>query len=239
MRDGATTGVRCVEAQVMDLSDDVAYSVHDLEDGVVAGKVDLAWLRDAGARAEVWQTVRDWYLPDVQDDELDEALARLRDVGSWPDVSYDGSRRALAALKDLTSDLIGSFCRQVSDATVEKYGDLPLVRYAADLVVPSQTRLAVAVLKGVAAHYVMRADDRVAVLERQRQVVSELVAAAAAARTRAADAGAPRRLRRRPGRRRPAAGRRRPGRLAHRRLRARLAHPAALSGGCRITRVPW
>ncbi len=176
MRDGARPGVRCVEAQVMDLSDDVAYSVHDLEDGVVAGKVDLAWLRDAGARAEVWQTVRDWYLPDVQDDELDEALGRLRDVGSWPDATYDGSRRALAALKDLTSDLIGSFCRQVRDATVEKYGDLPLVRYAADLVVPSQTRLAVAVLKGVAAHYVMRADDRVAVLERQRQVVAELVA---------------------------------------------------------------
>jgi dGTPase len=176
MRDGAAVGVRCVEAQVMDLSDDVAYSVHDLEDGVVAGKVDLAWLRDAGARAEVWQTVRDWYLPDVQDDELDEALGRLREVGSWPDASYDGSRRALAALKDLTSDLIGSFCTQVRDATVEKYGDLPLVRYAADLVVPHPTRLAVAVLKGVAAHYVMRADDRVAVLERQRQVVAELVA---------------------------------------------------------------
>ena len=50
------------------------------------------------------------------------------------------------------------------------------MRYAADLVVPPQTRLAVAVLKGVAAHYVMRADDRVAVLERQRQVVAELVA---------------------------------------------------------------
>jgi dGTPase len=175
MRAGAVEGVRCVEAQVMDLADDVAYSVHDLEDGVVAGKVDLAWLRDAGSRGEVWQTVRDWYLPDVADDELDDALRRLRAVGSWPDAAYDGSRRAMAALKDLTSDLIGSFCAQVHDATREKHGDLPFVRYTADLVVPRETQLAVAVLKGVAAHYVMRADDRVAVLERQREVVAELV----------------------------------------------------------------
>jgi dGTPase len=175
MRDGATGIRRCVEAQVMDLADDVAYSVHDLEDGVVAGKVELALLSDAGARSEVWQTVRDWYLPDVEDAELDEALGMLHRVGSWPTSSYDGSRRAQAALKDLTSDLIGLFCRQVRDATTRLSGDLPLTRYAADLVVPRGTGLAIAALKGVAAHYVMRAEDRVAVLEQQRDVVTALV----------------------------------------------------------------
>jgi dGTPase len=149
--------------------------VHDLEDGIVAAKVDLSWLADDAARGEVWQTVRDWYLPDVDDAELDQALQTLRSVGSWPGTSYDGSRSALAALKDLTSDLIGLFCRQVHDATSERYGGLPLVRYAADLVVPRETGLAIAALKGVAAHYVMRAEDRVVVLERQREVVTELV----------------------------------------------------------------
>jgi dGTPase len=34
-----------------------------------------------------------------------------------------------------------------------------------------------AVLKGIAAHYVMQADDRVALMIRQRQLVSELVEA--------------------------------------------------------------
>src|SRR3954469_5773970 len=175
MRQGARDTRRCVEAQVMDLADDVAYSVHDLEDGVVAGKIDLAWLTDRDARGDVWQTVREWYLPSVEDAELDEALHMLRAVPSWPTGEYDGSRRILAALKDLTSDLIGRFCTEVRDATREKYGDVPLLRYGADLVVPRETELAIAALKGVAAHYVMRAEDRIAVLARQRELLTELV----------------------------------------------------------------
>jgi dGTPase len=175
MRAGVEGSRRCVEAQVMDLADDVAYSVHDLEDGIVAGRIDLSWLADRAARADVWETVRDWYLPLVEDAEMDEALRLLQAVGSWPEAPYDGGRRALAALKDLTSDLIGLFCTEVRDATREKYGDSPLVRHAADLVVPRETELAVAALKGVAAHYVMRAEDRITVLARQREVLTELV----------------------------------------------------------------
>jgi len=156
---------------VMDLADDVAYSVHDIEDGVVAGRVDLTTLD----RAAVWETVRDWYLPDASDDDLDAALAGLRDQGSWPTTPYDGSRRGVAALKNLTSDLIGRFCGAVQHATFAA-GEGPFARYAADLVVPEQTRLEMAVLKGVAARYVMQADDRVAIMVRQRELVAELVA---------------------------------------------------------------
>jgi dGTPase len=59
---------------------------------------------------------------------------------------------------------------------VQVCGDLPLTRYAADLVVPRRTVLSIAALKGVAAHYVMRAEDRVSVLKGQRALVTELVA---------------------------------------------------------------
>ncbi|WP_395657827.1 deoxyguanosinetriphosphate triphosphohydrolase [Nocardioides sp.] len=170
MRRVAVGTRQCLEAQVMDLADDVAYSVHDVEDGVVAGRIELTTVDEAA----VWQTVRDWYLPEVTDDVLDKTLAELRTVGSWPVTPYDGSRRSLAALKNLTSDLIGRFCGAVQHATFEA-GDGPFVRYAADLVVPEQTRLEIAVLKGVAAHYVMRADDRVALMERQRELLAELV----------------------------------------------------------------
>ena len=41
----------------------------------------------------------------------------------------------------------------------------PLARYAADLVVPGETALEIVVLKGIAAHLVMRAQDRVGLLD--------------------------------------------------------------------------
>ncbi len=165
---------RCVEAQVMDLADDVAYSVHDLEDGVVGGRIDLGLLDHADERAATWQTVRDWYIPEASDDLLDEALDRVRAVTSWPGSSYDGSRRGLAALKNLTSDLIGIFCGSVQRATQAEYGEGPLVRHRADVVVPTGTAQEIAVLKGIAAHYVMRAQDRVELMERQRTLLAEL-----------------------------------------------------------------
>lgn len=170
MREGADGTRRCLEAQIMDLADDVAYSVHDVEDGVVAGRVDLTRFDPAA----VWATVRGWYLPGASDDDLDATLAELRSVGSWPSAAYDGSRGSLAALKNLTSDLIGRFCGAVQHATFAA-GDGPFVRYRADLVVPEQTLLEIAVLKGIAAHYVMQADDRVALMERQRELLRELV----------------------------------------------------------------
>jgi len=161
---------QCVEAQIMDLADDVAYSVHDVEDGIVVGKIDLTALD----RAAVWQVVRDWYVPDAADDLLDDVLAGLTEQGSWPRSSYDGTRRGLAALKNLTSDLIGRFCGAVQEATFAASAG-PFVRHRADLVVPPTTGLEIAVLKGIAAHYVMRTDDRVVLMERQRGLIADLV----------------------------------------------------------------
>ena len=180
LREGIPSLRRCVEAQVMDLADDVAYSVHDVEDGVVAGGIDLPTLDSHGARQAVWATVRDWYLPDAEDDRLEEAWQGLRAIGSWPDASYDGTRPALRSLKNLTSDLIGRFCGAVESATRAAHGDEPLVRHRADVVVPDETAAEIAVLKGIAAHYVMSSQERLAVMERQRQLLAELVEAVVA-----------------------------------------------------------
>jgi dGTPase len=175
LREGAEPGRRCLEAQVMDLADDVAYSVHDIEDGIVAGRIDLAALRDPGLREDVWATVRDWYVPDIASDRLEDAMRRMAGRVGWPGSAYDGSRAGLAALKNLTSELIGHFCGAATAATRAEFGDGPLSRYDANLVVPPETLLEISVLKGIAAHLVMRADDRRTLLDRQREVVADLV----------------------------------------------------------------
>jgi dGTPase len=176
LRKDLPTGHRCLEAQVMDLADDIAYSVHDVEDGVVAGRIDLAGLADPGRRSDVWAVTRDWYLPAVSDEVLEEAIGRVWATPGWPGVTYTGSRRAQSTLKNLTSGLIGRFCRAAEQATRTEYGPHRLARYTADLVVPDDTRAEIAALKGIAAHYIMRAADRVAGLAREREVISDLVA---------------------------------------------------------------
>ena len=65
----------------------------------------------------------------------------------------------------------------MQEATFAEAGGEPLVRHRADLVVPTSTEVEIGVLKGIAAHYVMQADDRVTLMERQRSLVAELVEA--------------------------------------------------------------
>ncbi len=167
---------RCLEAEVMDWSDDVAYCVHDVEDGVTSRRIDLRALRSAAEAAAVVEVAQQWYAPDLQQATLAEALGRLLSSG-WMPTGHDGSRASLAALKDMTSRLIGHFVHTVEDATREQHGTGRLTRYAAGLVVPESVRAEASVLKGAAAFFVMMSDERREVMERQREIVQTLFSA--------------------------------------------------------------
>jgi dGTPase len=173
IRSGAPDRRRCLEAQVMDWADDVAYSVHDLEDGFHAGLITFKNLKSPTERSVVTQTTASTYCDDdVSLAELSEVLDDLLALDVWP-ASYDGGPDTVAALKNLTSELIGRFCVAAQQATLAATGG-PVTRYAADLVVPRRPRLECALLKGITAHYVMTRAGAAAAQARERELLTEL-----------------------------------------------------------------
>jgi len=176
LRAGAPDGRRCLEAQVMDWADDVAYSVHDVEDGVYSGYIKLSTVDDPEREAlcelaaELYSPLAPAALAPFLDALL--ALPMLRDLGG-----YDGSHAAQAAAKRATSELTGRFAGAAVVATREGHGPEPLSRYDADLVVPDVIAAECALLKAVAARYVMRRAGAAERQAAQRTLLVELVAA--------------------------------------------------------------
>jgi dGTPase len=178
LREGAPARRRCVEAQVMDWADDVAYSVHDVEDGVRAGRIAVRELTDPVERAAVADLAAKYFSAEPVSALEDAArdLLRLPAVADFVAAGYDGSAGAQVALKRLTSELVGRFVSAAVTATRSAHGDGTLIRYAADLVVPPRVAAEVALLKAVALRYVMSDRKRLALQARQRELLAELVA---------------------------------------------------------------
>ena len=172
MRKGAPVDKKCIEAQIMDWSDDCAYSVHDLEDAIFANQISV---KNFETDFEDLYTVmvRD-YGSDATQQEAIDAHKRLSALSAWPHY-YDGTHRSLARLKDSTSQLIGRFVLAAELETRKIHGDGPLSRYSADLEIPREQIIEVDFLKAIAGHYLINAahsQDRYA---KQQLIVSELV----------------------------------------------------------------
>ena len=173
-RSGVESGKTSIEAQIMDWSDDVAYSVHDMEDSLVSGQIKLDQL--SNDLPKLFKVAKDMYLADITEAEMVTALTALQKISCWPRY-YDGTHRSLARLKDLASQLIGRFAQAAEVATQEKYGDSNLTRYSANLVVPRAQRVEVALLKSMAGHYVINADTSQIRYGEQQKLLTELVEA--------------------------------------------------------------
>ena len=172
MRAGAPEGVKCVEAQVMDFSDDVAYSVHDFEDAIVSEYIDLDRLADSASEGELLAKIRDWSGDKFGIEQLGGALARLRANQYWP-TSFSHTPADLGNLKNLTSSLIGSFVQRALTATQLDFGT-ELTRFSSQLHVPAEVLEEIAVLKGTVAAFLMNAERRRPVYEWQREMLTEL-----------------------------------------------------------------
>jgi dGTPase len=167
---------RCIEAQVMDWADDVAYSVHDVEDGIHGGAIKLLAI-DRDECVALVETARDLYST-RDSDVLMMALDRLLSLQPIRDLlDFDGSYAAFARLKSATSELTGRFVGAATSATRAMCGVGAQTRYSTDLVVPVDVADECALLKAIAARYVMQRpeaeDRRIA----QRLVLTELAGA--------------------------------------------------------------
>ena len=174
LREGAHGREKCMEAQVMDLSDDIAYSVHDFEDAVVSEHIDPLILTSRSGHDSLIDAVTEWAGGDASRDDLAAGFERIAASKTWL-TTWSGSRSDQAQLKNFTSEMIGRFARAATSATIAAADAATLTRYGARVIVPTDVAAEIAVLKGIVAAFVMASGRRQPTYRRQRELLTELL----------------------------------------------------------------
>jgi dGTPase len=132
---------------------------------------------DDTARTQLVGVAKELYT-DMPASRLEPVLDQLLALPTLTDLAgYDRSFAAQAAAKRATSELTGRFVGAAVRATRERFGRGSLSRYAADLVIPDTVAAECALLKALAAHYVMRRPGTAERLAGQRRTLRELASA--------------------------------------------------------------
>ena len=143
------------EAQVMDIADDIAYSVHDIEDAIYGQHFSPLALDSEPEFKEVVKLAATEYATEIDEDNLNKALNSLIKQ-SWWVKSFTATQVDMAALKNMTSHLIGKFTEEIEQATKAGNKAENFTRYNANLIVPLDTKAQIAVLKAVVNLFVMQ-----------------------------------------------------------------------------------
>ncbi len=157
-RDGTTS----FECQIMDWADEVAYSVHDVEDGMWADLITLPRLRDERSRAAVQSAV-----PEVGQHDVEAVAQEMERV-----LLVSGSRQRKAALKTWSSFAIYELVRAATAEPAGEQGRGP--RYGCRLRVDPALVVKSRILKAIAEELVFRHPRVAAVQPRASRIVGGL-----------------------------------------------------------------
>src|SRR5699024_3929019 len=153
-----------MEALSMDWSDDIAYSVHDVEDGIVSGRISLNVLWDLVELANLAEKGAHAFGGTAE--ELLDAADSLRQLPIVPHHRFDYTLGSYVHLQKMTSELVGRYVGATIAATNET-GET-LGRQHGQLVIPPAAEAEVRLLKTIAVLYVMDTPVHVRRPDRQR-----------------------------------------------------------------------
>lgn len=164
IRQDADHQLRSLESEVMEWADDIAYSVHDLEDGLHAGLIHLEQFDNAGTLDRIAAYASKKGGVAIAPAEVSELMQRL-----LPPLRAPRASKVKELRKTLTSSLINRFI--VGTQVVERPAG---AGYELQLVVPEELRREAAILMGVEFVLMIR-NPRVTTLEyKGKQVVTRL-----------------------------------------------------------------
>ncbi len=167
---GTPPGQLSFETEIVDWADQVAYSVHDLEDGIHAGMITSARMSEDALEDYLLSNMPTEYVRSKMEGTYRWLTGQVRAIEEMSD-----ARQRAAARKDLTSDLIHRFItvarprkRKLPDGTTGSG------RYTQELFVNADEQGRAKLYQKIASYLIVH-DQRVATLERRsRHVVRRL-----------------------------------------------------------------
>ena len=174
VRLNAKSQTKVFEAQVMDIADDIAYSVHDIEDAIYGQHFSPLALDSEPEFKEVVKLAATEYAPEINEDNLNKALNSLIKQ-SWWVKSFTATQVDMAALKNMTSHLIGKFTEEIEQATKAGNKAENFTRYNANLIVPLETKAQIAVLKAVVNLFVMQRNGAAENYAKEQELILNIV----------------------------------------------------------------
>jgi dGTPase len=170
-RDGSDEETKTAEAELMDWADDIAYSVHDLEDFHRCGFIPWrAIFSPEGSDKLVASALSSGV--SLTRTKLKAAHGRVADLVIWTfgdllDDPYEGTREQRQAIRLLTSTLIGRYVTTVKLCVPEATGQ-------ACIRVPPKIEAEIAILKQITREYIIKTPALAAQQRGQLRILTEL-----------------------------------------------------------------